>query len=242
MNRKQVKSRQVNRRKPGRKLSNSENTNLLNDIYQRLYSCFGPQGWWPAQTSFEVIIGAILTQNTAWSNVEKALDNLKSGKVLNIAGIRKIQTKHLARLIRPAGYYNIKAQRLKNFIGFLFDDYKGNLRQMLKKELPLLRQELLNINGIGPETADSILLYAAGKSIFVVDAYTRRILLRHGLMDEASTYDQIQDYFMLHLEHDLTCFNEYHALIVRLAKTFCRTKPDCQKCPLRGIQGNYFRQ
>lgn len=235
MNRKQVKSRQVNQRKPGRKLSNSENTNLLNDIYQRLYSCFGPQGWWPAQTSFEIILGAILTQNTAWSNVVKALNSLKDEKMLSITGIRKIRVKRLAQLIRPAGYYNLKAQRIKNFIIFLFDEYSGNLQRMLKKELPLLRHELLNINGIGPETADSILLYAAGKPIFVVDAYTRRVLSRHDLIDEASAYNQIQAYFMDHLKHDTICFNEYHALIVQLAKSFCRNKPDCQKCPLKGI-------
>jgi len=183
-----------------------------------------------------VIIGAILTQNTAWSNVERAIKNLRAEKLLTLSGINRIGTEKLAQCIRPSGCYNIKAQRIKCFIEFLFNNYRGSLQHLFKTELLLLREQLLEVKGIGPETADSILLYAAGKPVFVVDAYTRRIFSRHGLVGGSDSYSQIQSYFMDNIKADTACFNEYHALIVRLAKTFCRNKPDCNECPLKGIK------
>lgn len=206
----------------------------LISIYRRLYSCFGPQGWWPGKTSFEVAIGAILTQNTAWTNVEKAIKNLKRRNLLSPRGIRKISSRQLSSLIRPSGYYNIKTKRLKNFLNFLFSKYSGNLRSMLKEDTYKLREELLGVKGIGQETADSILLYALNKPIFVVDAYTKKILLCLGLINPDATYSQIQDYLMNNLPKPKSnrLFNEFHALFVRLGKDFCR-KSLCQFCALK---------
>ena len=207
----------------------------LTAIYTRLLKAFGPQQWWPAQTRFEVIVGAILTQNTNWGNVEKALTNLKRAKCLSPQALKTIPSKKLATLIRPAGYFNVKTKRLKNFISFLFQEYKGNLNAMKREETYALRKKLLSVNGIGPETADSILLYAFDKPVFVVDAYTKRILLRHGMIDETFDYHAIQDLFMRSLKLDVKMFNEYHALIVQLGKDFCKSKPACEKCVLRGL-------
>jgi endonuclease-3 related protein len=209
---------------------------ILGEIYQRLYKAFGPQHWWPGDTPFEVIIGAILTQNTAWTNVERAINNLKQANLLSPKGLRKVSQNRLARLIKSTGYYNQKASKVKNFINFLFDNYQGSLRHMFSEDFLLLRARLLEVNGIGPETADSILLYAAGKPVFVVDAYTRRILSRHNLIKPAATYSEIQSYFMDNLENEVRLFNEYHALLVRLGKEICRPKPDCRHCPLRGFK------
>ena len=208
---------------------------ILKEIYQRLYKCFGPQHWWPAQTSFEVIIGAILTQNTAWTNVEKAIDNLKKKNLLNPHALKKVSLKRLAGLIRSAGYYNQKAKKIKNFIQFLFDNYQGSPRRMFLKDFLILRSQLLEINGVGLETADSILLYAGNKPIFVVDAYTRRILSRHNLIKSDTSYTEIQNFFMNNLKNEVKLFNQYHALIVRLGKEICKSNPNCRACPLRGI-------
>ena len=205
---------------------------LLWNIYQKMHNAFGPQHWWPGETPFEIIIGAILTQNTNWQNVEKAIDNLKRNKRLTPLGLKKIPTRNLARLIRSSGYYNIKAKRLKEFINFMFDKYSGNLKLMFRKKLPQLRQELLNIKGIGPETADSILLYAAGKPVFVVDTYTKRILHRHNILNHNSSYSEIQQLFMKNLPHRTKLFNEYHALLVKLGKEYCKKTPKCSECPL----------
>ncbi len=207
----------------------------LEKIYRRLLETFGPQHWWPAQTKFEVIVGAILTQNTNWGNVEKALENLKKQKVLFPWRLYDIPTEKLAQLIRPAGYFNVKAKRLKNFMEFFFKEYGGNLKKMQSESLEVLRSKLLSVNGIGPETADSILLYALDKPVFVVDAYTKRILLRHNLAHPDADYHEIQEYFMRHFPMDVKQFNEFHALIVRLGKDYCRTKPRCEQCPLKDI-------
>jgi endonuclease-3 related protein len=212
--------------------------NLI-EAYQRLYQSFGPQFWWPGETPFEVIIGAILTQNTNWLNVEKALLNLKTAKVLSPQHLRGIPSERLAQLIRPAGYFNVKAKRLKNFIRFLFDEYDGSLLKMGKEDLGILRQKLLLVNGIGPETADSILLYAFHKPIFVIDAYTKRFLTRHRLIEGHEEYHQVQGLFMERLKEDAAMFNEYHALIVRLGKDFCRPKPLCETCPLNDWQYSF---
>jgi len=202
-------------------------------IYQKLYTAFGPQHWWPGETPFEVMVGAILTQNTNWQNVEIAIKNLKKAGALTPDKLYKINHKKLAALIRPAGYFNIKAKRLKNFLEFLHGAYNNNIKRMASCDVKLLRGQLLSVNGIGPETADSILLYALNKPVFVVDAYTRRIFLRHKLIKKDFTYDQVREFFMDSLPREKKLFNEFHALIVKLGKDFClKRKPRCEICPL----------
>ena len=205
----------------------------LLDIYHKLSYAFGPQHWWPADTPFEIAVGAILTQNTNWGNVEKAIQNLKSRDALSARVIYEMPVKELAELIRPAGYFNIKTQRLKSFINFLMSDYHGSMKQMKNGEMHLLREQLLAVSGIGPETADSILLYALGKPVFVIDAYTKRVLSRHRILDDSRSYDEFQAIFHATLKKDEKLFNEYHALFVKVGKTFCRkSKPSCDICPL----------
>ncbi|MEE8574583.1 MAG: endonuclease III domain-containing protein [Thermodesulfobacteriota bacterium] len=180
-----------------------------------------------------MIVGAILTQNTAWTNVEKAIKNLKREQVLSPAKMQALEVNKLAALIRPAGYFNVKAKRLKNFLTHLFSNHNASLTKFFKAETNGLRKELLDINGIGPETADSILLYAARRPVFVVDAYTKRILTRHALAGETTSYHQIQAIFTDNLKEDEKLFNEYHALIVRVAKEYCKSRnPQCCNCPL----------
>jgi endonuclease-3 related protein len=209
---------------------------ILMEIYSRLYQVYGPRDWWPAETSFEVMVGAVLTQNTSWRNVEKAIQKLKKKRVLNPKGIRDLKKSGLAPLIKSSGYYRIKADRLKSFVDFLFEEYNGNIKRMSKERLRELREKLLGVNGIGPETADSILLYGLKKPIFVVDAYTKRILSRHGVISEEASYDEVQNLFMDHLPLDEKLFNEYHALFVYLGKTVCKKIPKCELCPLKGIE------
>lgn len=206
---------------------------LLN-IYHALHTHYGPQHWWPAKSRFEVIVGAILTQNTNWKNVEKAIANLKTEDLVSPDAIHKVSRQRLSRLIRPSGYFNIKADRLKSFTDFLMSEYGGDLKAMLREKTGVLREKLLCVKGIGPETADSILLYAAGRPVFVVDAYTRRILSRHGLCEDKTSYNQIQSLFMENLEPDSRLYNEYHALLVCAGKTQCTTTPVCTGCPLQG--------
>ena len=204
-------------------------------IYQKLYKTYGPRHWWPGETSFEVMVGAILTQNTSWGNVEKAILKLKGKGVLNPKGIHHLKKSQLASLIKSSGYYRIKADRLKSFMGFLFEEYGGDIKKMGRERLEELRGKLLQVKGIGPETADSILLYGLKKPIFVVDAYTKRILSRHGVISEKASYDDVQKLFMEHLPHDEKIFNEYHALLVHLGKNLCKKIPQCNICPLKGI-------
>jgi endonuclease-3 related protein len=205
----------------------------LLEIYERLYRHFGPQHWWPAESSFEVMIGAFLTQNTSWNNVAKAIVNLKNEKALSFRKMARLNTGELSRLIRPAGYHNIKARRIKNFLRYLERVYGGRIARMRLKDTVSLREELLSVNGIGPETADSILLYALDKPVFVVDAYTRRVFGRHRWLKGPEDYQSVQSLFNAHLAPDVKLFNEYHALIVKLAKDFCKkTKPRCASCPL----------
>lgn len=201
-------------------------------MYHLLLSHFGPQNWWPGDTEFEMMVGAVLTQNTNWKNVEKALENLKKRDLLSLEGIRSLPDHKLAEAIRPAGYFNIKAKRLKNLINFIVDRYDADLPLFLEDGTETLREGLLSVKGVGPETADSILLYAVGRPIFVIDAYTYRILRRHGEIDEPVTYDELQALFMDHLPEDPDLFNEFHALIVRTGKEYCRKKPLCSQCPL----------
>lgn len=204
----------------------------LTKIYYLLFQRFGPQYWWPGDTPFEVVIGAILTQNTSWTNVALAIQNLKDTGCLDPKSLHSIDTSELANLIRPSGYYQIKAERLKTFIDYLFLHHEGRLEGMFDQDLNTLRGELLRIKGIGLETADSIILYAANQPIFVVDAYTRRIFSRHGFFPETWPYADIQSFFMAHLPQDVRLYNEYHALIVRLAKMHCKKRPICNQCPL----------
>lgn len=209
--------------------------NILKKIYKALYHAFGPQHWWPGDTPFEIAVGAILTQNTNWGNVEKAINNLKKEKALNAKTIREMPVNRLAALIRPAGYFNIKAKRLKAFIDFMVNDCNGSMSKMKNEDMYTLRKKLLSVNGIGPETADSILLYALDKPIFVIDAYTKRVLSRHGIMDHDKSYERFHELFHSTLKKDVHMFNEYHALFVRLGKVYCKTRPLCEKCPLERI-------
>ncbi len=204
----------------------------LLEIYNRLFQAYGPQHWWPGDTPFEVIIGAILTQSTAWVNVEKAIANLKKAGRLDPAALRQISADELAELIRPSGYYNVKSLKLKAFIDRL-KDYGDSLEAMFCSSVPELRQELLSIYGVGPETADSIILYAARKPVFVIDAYTHRIVSRLGLHPDYGNYSVLQAYFMENLPKDESLYNEYHALLVRHGKEICRkSNPRCEACPL----------
>jgi endonuclease-3 related protein len=207
----------------------------LADIYRRLLDGFGPQYWWPADEPFEVIVGAILTQSAAWGNVEKAIANLKAAEVLSPARLRRLQLPRLARLVRSCGYYNAKALKLKSFAFWLGNHYNDDLDRLFAVNTDDLRQQLLSVHGIGQETADSILLYAAGKPVFVIDAYTRRILSRIGLSPAKDSYAVYQAFFMGHLPPDAKLFNEYHALLVRLGKEFCRRRPLCSPCYLNPI-------
>ncbi|MHC4396206.1 MAG: endonuclease III domain-containing protein [Planctomycetota bacterium] len=210
-------------------------TEQLTEIYKLLLDHFGPQHWWPGETPFEIITGAILTQNTSWVNVEKAIANLKSANCLDAEKLHNLKAAELAELIRPAGYFNIKAKRLKNFLTWLFENYAGQLTNLETLSTDRLRAELLSVNGIGPETADSILLYAFDREIFVVDAYTARIAVRHSLIEPGADYEQLQCLFQSNLPPDAELFNEYHGLLVQLGKNFCKPKPNCADCPLEKL-------
>lgn len=204
-------------------------------VYRTLRKAFGHQRWWPGDTPFEVMIGAILTQNTAWTNVEKAILALKKSDQLSFKALQRIPVKKLARLIRPAGYFNVKADRLKSFMKFLAGECQGDLASLKLQPMHVLREKLLAVKGIGPETADSILLYALDKRSFVIDAYTRRIFSRHGLADELEPYDVWRELFTRALPASRDLYNDYHAQIVRTAKEYCRKTPRCQECPLRSF-------
>ncbi|UCG53956.1 MAG: endonuclease [Dehalococcoidia bacterium] len=208
---------------------------LLEDIYRRLSDTYGLQLWWPADEPFEVMVGAILTQSVAWSNVEKAIVGLKAAKALSPQVMRRITTIELARIIYPCGYFNAKAIRLKALADWLGSQYKDNIGALSAVDFDSLRQQLLSIHGIGPETADSIMLYAINRSAFVIDAYTRRIIYRIGLAPERGSYDGYQRLFTDNLAVDVELFNEYHALLVKLAKDACRKKPLCGRCCLTDI-------
>jgi endonuclease-3 related protein len=201
--------------------------------YDALFRAHGPQHWWPARTRFEVIVGAILTQNTSWTNVERVITALRREKLLSAAAIEGVSLERLAELIRSSGYFRQKARKLKEFVRFLRENYGGSLNKMFAAPTAVLRQQLLGVHGIGPETADSILLYAGGHKVFVVDAYTRRILERHGLVREKASYEEIRELFECSLTPDAALYNEYHALIVHTGKHFCqKQQPDCEHCAL----------
>jgi len=209
--------------------------NILETLYDRLYEAFGEQYWWPAETPLETAIGAILTQNTSWSNAEKAIQNLKKHSLLSARALHAVDPEGLAQLLRPVGYFNIKTKRLKNFIGLLMNEYRGSMKVMGREDLSVIRKNLLSVDGIGQETADAIMLYALQKPVFVIDAYTKRILYRHDILNHDLPYEACQRLFHKSMRNDVQLFNEYHALLVRLAKDFCRTTPCCIGCPLEGL-------
>ncbi len=206
-------------------------TKLL-QIYQSLFDYYGPQHWWPGDTPFEVAIGAILTQNTNWRNVAKAINNLKEGGYLEINNLYKLPKNKLSKLIKPSGYFNIKADKIRSFLEFLCKDYEGKLELLFNGDLYEQRKKLLKVKGIGPETADSILLYAGNYPIFVIDAYTKRVFSRHEIISAKSDYYEIQEIFMNNLPQEVKLFNEYHALIVMVGKEYCNRIPHCTNCPL----------
>jgi endonuclease-3 related protein len=206
---------------------------MLAEVYGVLRETFGHQNWWPGETPFEIMVGAILTQNTAWTNVEKAILNLKKTKMLSFEALRRISRRKLAQLVRPAGFFNVKADRLRCFLEFLDHECRGNLEKLKREAMPVLREKLLAVKGIGPETADSILLYALGKRSFVIDAYTRRIFSRHGLAPGDVPYERWREIFTRALPADLDLYKDYHAQIVRTAKDHCRKIPRCDGCPMR---------
>lgn len=214
----------------------SQNTGIVDQrplqMFQTLLAAYGPQSWWPAESCEETIIGAILTQNTSWKNVERALEVLRRENLLNFKRLAEIPREHLAACIRSSGYYNQKAERLQGFALRLQREH-GNLTQLANLPTRSLRNWLLDIHGIGKETADSILLYAFNRPIFVVDAYTIRIFSRHHIVEKAANYDQVQTAVHENLKPDVRTYNEFHALLVRTGKEFCRRKhPRCEDCPL----------
>lgn len=205
----------------------------LLDIFDILLNKFGKRHWWPGETPLEIIVGAVLTQNTSWKNVEKAIANLKDAGLMDIERLHAARNSILAENIRSSGYYNLKTTRLKNVIKVIHDEYNSSIEQLKRNKLFVLRDKLLAIKGVGEETADSILLYALDKPVFVVDAYTKRFLANHGLYEGRCTYAGAQRFFTSNLPSDLYLFNEYHALIVALGQTYCFKVPKCEGCPLR---------
>jgi endonuclease-3 related protein len=208
---------------------------LLN-IFRTLLSSFGKRNWWPGETELEIIVGAILTQNTSWKNVEKAINNMKAQGVLDVDTLHTITKDQLGEIIKPSGFYNQKSSRLKLFINVLHEKFNKSIYNLKYYDTNDLRNLLLGISGIGPETADSILLYALNRPVFVVDAYTKRFLKNHRLYDGNEKYDDVQQFFMTNLPHDTYLFNEFHALIVCLCQNYCKNVPECIMCPLNKEQ------
>jgi endonuclease-3 related protein len=205
---------------------------VLKEAYDRMARHYGPTHWWPGDTAFEVAVGAILTQNTAWTNVEKAIRNLKRERLLAPRAVLACPVESLEQALKPSGYFRVKAKRLRSFCDYLVGCYGGSMRRMSRRTLETLRPELLEVSGIGPETADDILLYACGKIVFVVDAYTRRIFSRHRVVPPDIGYAGLQEFFAVHVVPDLHTYKEYHGLIVWTGKEFCRRVPRCDQCPL----------
>lgn len=204
----------------------------LLSIFQTLLSSFGKRNWWPGETELEIIVGAVLTQNTSWKNVERVINNMKVHGVLTMDTLHSVPIEALEEIIRPSGFYRQKSARLKRIINVLHDDYGKSINNLKHYDTHYLRKLLLSINGIGPETADSILLYALNKPIFVVDAYTKRFIKNHGLYNGNGKYDDVQQYFMTNLPLNVYLFNEFHALIVILCQTYCKKIPECSLCLL----------
>ena len=205
----------------------------LRSYFDALFAAHGPQQWWPGRSRFEIVVGAILTQNTSWSNVERAIRNLRAARMLSPQAIRRVRSERLAQFLRPSGYFRQKGKTLKSFVNFLYASYAGSLSRLFATRTDIVRAQLLALRGIGPETADCILLYAGKHPVFVVDAYTRRILERHGHAHPKLAYDKIRTMFESALPADHQLFNEFHALIVHVGKSFCRSNtPRCSECSL----------
>jgi endonuclease-3 related protein len=222
----------------GRQAATARPTLIAREIraaYTRLRRHNGPLDWWPGETAFEIAAGAILTQNTAWTNVEKAVAALKRARLLTVDGLRDAAPRRIEALIRPAGYFRQKTHKLKCFVRFLDERYAGSLHRMASAPTARLRGELLEVWGIGPETADSILLYACGHPVFVVDAYTQRVAVRHAWIETPATYIQLQDLFVRSLPKNTDLYNDYHAQLVWVGKHYCRTTARCEGCPLRDL-------
>lgn len=202
-------------------------------IYDALYHAYGPQHWWPGETRDEMMIGAVLTQNTAWTNVERAIERLRLAGKLTLAALNDLDEVTLSELIRQAGTYRVKARRLKALVGWVFDSFQGDLDAMFRTDADRLRESLLAVPGVGPETADAILLYAGGIPTFVGDAYTRRMCRRHFLVDSGARYEETRSLFADHLAPEAALYGEYHALLVALGKRHCRIRAVCDTCPLR---------
>jgi len=213
-------------------LKMSRTSETLMEMYDAMLRRFGHRGWWPGETPLEVCVGAILTQNTNWANVERAIANLSAAGRMSVSALQATPQAELAEMIRPAGYFNVKARRLKNFIAAICRSCGGDLGAFLDRSVSALREELLSINGIGPETADSIILYAAGKRSFVVDAYTCRIMLRHHLISPEDGYEDVKELFESCLPDDVALWNDYHAQLVAVGKNYCRPRARCEGCPL----------
>lgn len=216
-------------------------TRRLLDIYRRLADHYGPTHWWPGDSPFEIAVGAILTQNTAWGNVEKAIENLKRLRLLSARKILASADATLETALTPSGYFRVKARRLRSFCAYLVERHGASMKRMARQPLQTLRPELLDVYGIGPETADDILLYACEKPVFVVDAYTRRILSRHGLVPPDIAYEPLRAFFERRLDSDAHMFKEYHGLLVWAGKDFCRKIPRCAGCPLQAVLGREKR-
>ena len=222
-----------------RRERNSDGHPPLDEYFNSLFTALGPQHWWPGNTPFEIIVGAILTQNTSWKNVERAISNLRDADLLSVTGIQKAHLRRLERLVKPSGYFRQKARKLKAFCAFLEAEYGGSLDRMFATPTLALREKLLGVFGIGPETADSILLYAGGHGVFVVDAYTKRMLARHGWAGENPKYGDVQWIFERQFPGNSNLFNEFHALIVQAGKRWCTAQnPKCDDCPL----GRYLEE
>lgn len=204
----------------------------LTEIYDRLYAAYGPQKWWPGETPFEVLVGAVLVQNTAWRNVERAIANLREQGLMTPRKLYALAPEDLAEHIRSAGYFRLKAQRLRNLLKLIVERYDGSLAALFDQDVESLRRELLTVKGVGPETADSIVLYAAGLPSFVVDTYTHRIMSRHGWIESEADYHQLKEHFESQLPVDVPLYNEFHALLVRVGHHHCRKTPNCEACPL----------
>lgn len=201
-------------------------------VYRQLFDALGPQHWWPGDSPWEVMIGAVLVQNTSWKNVERAIDNLREAGLVDPQRLLNVPTDELAELIRPAGYFRLKTKRLRSLLEFVVDQYDGSLETMRAADTHRLREELLGVHGIGPETADSILLYALEKPTFVVDTYTHRVFARHGWIGYDTDYHQLKEHLVSELPVDVTLYNELHALLVNVGHHYCRRQPKCEACPL----------
>lgn len=208
---------------------------MLREAYDKLLAAYGPQHWWPAETRLEVLIGAILTQNTSWKNVERAIENLKASDVLSLPALFDLSSEELEELLRPSGYYRQKAAKLQRVLTLIQEQFDGSLDALFALDLESLRETLLRVNGIGPETADAICLYAADKPTFVIDAYTNRVVKRHGWADMEAGYYELKEQFETALPHDPQLFGEYHALLVEVGKRHCKKTPDCEGCPLQEL-------